>query len=378
MINGNLNTKTKKKCSRKSKAGVDENAPLLPKTNKDVEVGFDDFNGASFSGAVLNLSTTIIGAGIMALPASLRELGLVPGILAIIFMVFLTEKSIKFMVRFMRAVKFVSYGGLIGNSFGNFGKYLAQITIIVNNIGVLIVYIIILGDVLSGTSSSGDHHKGVLEGRFGVHWWTGRTFVVLFTTLAIFAPLVFINSGILLGCISRLPLWLGWRLMLGVGVVPSVLIALGVFEQEAQQRLADIKLAAGISESCNDDIVEVINKQKSGKGVWKEMFITATPAVRHIIVAVISIHFFQQAVGLDSVVLYSPTIFEKAGITSDSQKLLATVAVGVTKTIFILVATFLLDRFGRRPLLITSFGGLIASLLLSPRALRSLHTQRKE
>ncbi|KAI9123611.1 hypothetical protein K1719_004911 [Acacia pycnantha] len=208
-------------------------------------------------------------------------------------------------------------------------------------------------------------------------------------------PEVFINSGILLGYISnfafsRLPLWLGWRLMLGVGVVPSVLIALGVLampesprwlvmrgrlgdarrvlqkisdsEQEAQQRLADIKLAAGISESCNDDIVEVINKQKSGKGVWKEMFITATPAVRHIIVAVISIHFFQQAVGLDSVVLYSPTIFEKAGITSDSQKLLATVAVGVTKTIFILVATFLLDRFGRRPLLLTSFGGLIASL----------------
>ncbi|KAI9124128.1 hypothetical protein K1719_005428 [Acacia pycnantha] len=202
-------------------------------------------------------------------------------------------------------------------------------------------------------------------------------------------PEVFINSGILLGYISnfafsRLPLWLGWRLMLGVGVVPSVLIALGVLampesprwlvmrgrlgdarrvlqkisdsEQEAQQRLADIKLAAGISESCNDDIVEVINKQKSGKGVWKEMFITATPAVRHIIVAVISIHFFQQAVGLDSVVLYSPTIFEKAGITSDSQKLLATVAVGVTKTIFILVATFLLDRFGRRPLLLTSFG----------------------
>ncbi|KAI9082868.1 hypothetical protein K1719_035198 [Acacia pycnantha] len=190
MIIGNHNTRTEKKRSRKNKAGVDEHAPLLPKTDKDVEVGFDDFNGASFSGAVFNLSTTIIGAGIMALPATLRELGLVPGILAIIFMVFLTEKSVEFMVRFTRAGKSVSYGGLIGDSFGNFGKSLAQITIIVNNIGVLIVYMIILGDVLSGTSSSGDHHKGVLEGRFGVHWWTGRPFVVLFTTLAIFAPLV--------------------------------------------------------------------------------------------------------------------------------------------------------------------------------------------
>ncbi|KAK4258668.1 hypothetical protein QN277_005091 [Acacia crassicarpa] len=208
-------------------------------------------------------------------------------------------------------------------------------------------------------------------------------------------PDVFINSGVLLGYISnfafsKLPLRLGWRLMLGVGVVPSVLIVLGVLimpesprwlvmrgrlgdarrvlqkisdsEQEAQQRLADIKSAAGIPESCNDELVEVINKQKSGKGVWKEMFITATPAVRHIILAVISMHFFQQSVGLDSVILYSPTIFEKAGITSDSQRLLATMAVGFTKTIFILVATCFLDQFGRRPLLLTSFGGLIVSL----------------
>ncbi|XP_028776107.1 polyol transporter 5 [Neltuma alba] len=207
-------------------------------------------------------------------------------------------------------------------------------------------------------------------------------------------PEVFINTGLLFGYISnfafsKLPLWLGWRLMLGVGVVPSILIALGVLampesprwlvmkgrlgearrvlertadsEEEARLRLADIKSAAGIPESCNDDVVQV-SKQSTRKGVWKEMFITATPAVRHIVLAVVGIHFFQQAIGLDSVVLYSPTIFEKAGITSDSQKLLGTVAVGFTKTIFILVATFLLDRVGRRPLLLSSFGGIILSL----------------
>lgn len=45
------------------------------------------------------------------------------------------------------------------------------------------------GDVLSGTSSSGVHHAGVLEGWFGEHWWNGRTFVLIVTTLCIFAPL---------------------------------------------------------------------------------------------------------------------------------------------------------------------------------------------
>ncbi|KAF1888682.1 hypothetical protein Lal_00036723 [Lupinus albus] len=188
MTIGNLAPKSENKRSRKNKAVIDENAPLLPKTH-DNDGGFDDFNGASFSGAVFNLSTTIIGAGIMALPATLRELGMVPGLVAIIFMAFLTEKSIEFLIRFTRAGKSSSYATLMGDSFGIYGKALIQLCVIVNNIGVLIVYMIIIGDVLSGTSASGKHHPGIFEGWFGAHWWTGRTFIVLLTTLAIFAPL---------------------------------------------------------------------------------------------------------------------------------------------------------------------------------------------
>jgi sodium-coupled neutral amino acid transporter 2 len=52
------------------------------------------------------------------------------------------------------------------------------------------VHVVLVGDVISGTTSSGIHHSGMLEGWFGVHWWTGRTFVIVFTTLAVFAPLV--------------------------------------------------------------------------------------------------------------------------------------------------------------------------------------------
>ena len=45
------------------------------------------------------------------------------------------------------------------------------------------------GDVVSGTSSSGSHHAGVLEGWFGEHWWNARAFVLLVTTLFVFSPL---------------------------------------------------------------------------------------------------------------------------------------------------------------------------------------------
>ncbi|CAL9162123.1 unnamed protein product [Musa hybrid cultivar] len=207
-------------------------------------------------------------------------------------------------------------------------------------------------------------------------------------------PEVFINSGILLGYVSnygfaRLRESLGWRLMLGVGAIPSVFLALGVLAmpesprwlvmqgrlgdarrvldmtsdtpEEAQLRLDDIKAAAGIPEGCNDDVVPAPKKNQGGR-VWRELLLRPTPAVRRVLLTAVGIHFFQQASGIDSVVLYSPRVFQKAGIHDKNKLLGTTVAVGVTKTLFILVATFLLDRIGRRPLLLSSTGGMILSL----------------
>ncbi|GMH13429.1 hypothetical protein Nepgr_015270 [Nepenthes gracilis] len=209
-------------------------------------------------------------------------------------------------------------------------------------------------------------------------------------------PEIFINVGILLGYVSnygfsKLPLNLGWRFMLGIGAIPSVFLAFVVLampesprwlvmqgrlgaaklvldktsdsKEESELRLSDIKDAAGIPQDCNDDVVPVQRANRShGEGVWKDLFIRPSPAVRRILIAGIGIHFFQQSSGIDAVVLYSPRIFQKAGINSVNLRLLATVAVGFVKTMFILVATFFLDRVGRRPLLLSSVGGMIFSL----------------
>ncbi|KAL3844560.1 hypothetical protein ACJIZ3_001963 [Penstemon smallii] len=188
MTIGSLNPAKEKKSRKSKQVVVDEKSPLLP-TKHEEEGGFDEFNGASFSGAVFNLSTTIVGAGIMSLPATMKVLGLILGIAVIIFMAFLTEASIEFLLRFSRASKSVSYGGLMGDAYGKYGRMLIQLCVLVNNIGVLIVYMIIIGDVLSGTTSDGIHHAGVLESWFGVQWWNARFVVLLITTVAVFAPL---------------------------------------------------------------------------------------------------------------------------------------------------------------------------------------------
>lgn len=118
---------------------------LLPEKydhQEPVEAGLD---GASFSGAVFNLSSTIVGAGIMALPAVVKQLGLIPGLILIMLGSTLTELSIDFILKFSRASKSVTYAGAVGESFGNAGRTLLQVCIVVNNLGMLVVYMIIIG-----------------------------------------------------------------------------------------------------------------------------------------------------------------------------------------------------------------------------------------
>ncbi|KAL7231981.1 hypothetical protein ACSBR2_010072 [Camellia fascicularis] len=203
-----------------------------------------------------------------------------------------------------------------------------------------------------------------------------------------------ISIGILLGYISnyvfaRLTLKVGWRVMLGIAAIPSLALALGILKmpesprwlimqgrlrdgkqildqvcnskEDAEARFRDIKAAAGIDENCTDDVVKrpAMNR---GEGVWKELLLRPTPPVRWMLLAAIGIHFFEHATGIDAVMLYGPRIFKKAGITNKDKLLLATVGIGLTKTVCILIALLSLDKVGRRPLLLTSVAGMIVAL----------------
>uniref|UniRef100_A0A7C9A0Q7 Major facilitator superfamily (MFS) profile domain-containing protein n=2 Tax=Opuntia streptacantha TaxID=393608 RepID=A0A7C9A0Q7_OPUST len=123
-------------------------------------------------------------------------------------------------------------------------------------------------------------------------------------------------------------------------------------EEEVQQRLADIQRAAGASNPENPE----------SRTVWQEL-LRPTPAVRKMLIAGCGIQIFQQITGIDTVVYYSPTIFKDAGINSNTELLAATVAVGFTKTFSILIAIFLIDHLGRKPLLYVSTIGMTVCLL---------------
>lgn len=72
----------------------------------------------------------------------------------------------------------------------------------------------------------------------------------------------------------------------------------------------------------------------------------------------------QQLSGIGAVVYFTPKILKESGFTSDSQAILATLIMGVANCLATFLSLFLIDRVGRRTLLLTSQAGLIGSLVV--------------
>ncbi|KAH7576905.1 hypothetical protein ACOSP7_002403 [Xanthoceras sorbifolium] len=197
-------------------------------------------------------------------------------------------------------------------------------------------------------------------------------------------PEIFINVGILLGYVSNyafsgLSAHISWRVMLAVGILPSVIVGFALFiipesprwlvmqnrveearlvllktnedEKEVEERLQEILLAAGITNG----------EKYEEKAVWREL-LSPSPSLRRMLITGFGIQCFQQITGIDATVYYSPEIFKEAGIENNSKVLAATVAVGISKTVFILVAILVIDKLGRKPLLYLSTIGMTICL----------------
>jgi MFS family permease len=193
---------------------------------------------------------------------------------------------------------------------------------------------------------------------------------------------IFVNVGILLSYVSNyalagLPVHIGWRVMYAIGVLPPVFLAAGVLcmpesprwlamrgrQADARAVLVRTSDTAAEAELRLEEIKRVVEApQDAGVGVWRELILQPSAMVRRILVCVVGLNFLQQAAGIDAILLYSPLVFKKAGMSSSQAILGATIAIGVVKTCFILVVSFFSDRVGRRPLLMASSGGVAMSL----------------
>ncbi len=171
-----------------------------------------------------------------------------------------------------------------------------------------------------------------------------------------------------------------WRWMFGLGAVPSTLFILGVLwlpesprwlMQAGKQAKAQKILMKIGGENYAEESLSSINKNISAitkvkySAVFEKAFLPA-------VLIGIGLAVFQQLCGINVVFNYTAVLFESIGFSKDDQ-LLETVFIGGINLLFTLLAMLLVDKLGRKPLMLAGAGGLailyiIISVLLGTKS----------
>lgn len=167
-----------------------------------------------------------------------------------------------------------------------------------------------------------------------------------------------------------------WRWMFGLGVIPSALFFTGALWlpesprwlvkenriDEAKKVLKKIGDATFARQSLADIQLSMKGQTRVRLGaVWGK-------AVLPSVLVGIGLAIFQQLCGINVVFNYTPRIFESIGVSKDGQ-LLQTVFIGGVNLSFTLIAMLLVDKLGRKPLMLIGSGGLAILYIIVVRML---------
>lgn len=160
-----------------------------------------------------------------------------------------------------------------------------------------------------------------------------------------------------------------WRWMFGMGVIPAVILFAGAIflpesprwmvlrgmTQKAREALQAIRNTEDVSAELH--AIEQTVKQESGN--WRMLF---SKLLRPIVIISLGLALFQQVTGINTIIYYAPTILQMAGFHKAATAILATLGIGVINVLFTVIALPLIDRWGRRPLLLVGLIGMFISL----------------
>jgi SP family arabinose:H+ symporter-like MFS transporter len=161
-----------------------------------------------------------------------------------------------------------------------------------------------------------------------------------------------------------------WRWMFAAGAVPAVVFFVLVLrvpesprwllKQGRDAEALDVLSRVNPPEAASAEVLNIKEGLALEEGKLAELF---KPGFRTALLVGVVLAVFQQITGINAVIYYSPRFFETAGLARGAAILQSTI-VGLVNVVFTIVAIALVDRIGRKPMLIAGCGGMGLSFLL--------------
>ena len=162
-----------------------------------------------------------------------------------------------------------------------------------------------------------------------------------------------------------------WRWMFATQGIPTLVLALGLFlvpesprwlaaVGRSAQALAVLTRVNGRTQAERElrDILAELGEETGGfRELWQ-------PGIRRAVAIGIALMVFSQINGVNMILLYTPTLFMEAGLTSAPDAILNSVIITVWITLCTIIAFWLTKRFGRRPILIIGTLGMACGHVL--------------
>jgi len=161
-----------------------------------------------------------------------------------------------------------------------------------------------------------------------------------------------------------------WRLMLGLAAVPSLILLAGMFfmpetprflvrsgeEGEAREVLDEV---TADDETPDEKVEEIqqVEEEEGGLSLLRE------PWVRPALIVAIGLAVFQQFIGINTIIYYAPTTLTSVGFGPESA-IYANLVIGTLNVVMTVVAIRIIDRVGRKPMLLFGLVGMVASLTI--------------
>lgn len=161
----------------------------------------------------------------------------------------------------------------------------------------------------------------------------------------------------------------GWRYMLASGMIPAFLFLVLMFfvpesprwltkNSRSDEALKILQKVNGL-DKAKSVLSEIQDALKHESGTIRELF---NPGLRMAMIVGIVLALFSQITGINAIIYYAPEIFKSVGFGTHSA-LMQTFILGITNTVFTFVAIWLIDRSGRKTLLLWGIAGMVFSLL---------------